>query len=104
MKEILDNWTFSDNVLDREKVYKFNEKTLKIIVDRNCNNYNANIKVVLVDLENVREITLLKYASENLLYKDLSCYSTDICKQYEVLSKNDKDIERILNDVKKVVK
>lgn len=103
MKEILDNWTFSNDILYREKVYEFNGKTLKIIVDRNCNNYNANIKVVLVDLENVREITLLKYATESLKHKDLSCYSDDLCKQYEVLSKNDEDIEKVIKDVLKVV-
>lgn len=103
MKQKKDNWFFKDNVLYRELFFDYKGNLIKIIIDRNYNNYNANIKVVLIDLENIKEITLLKYASESLKYKNLSCYSDDLSKQYEIISKNDEDIEEIMKDILKVV-
>ncbi len=98
MDKIVDNHSITGNVLERELFYKIDDKIIKIKVDRNCNNYNANIKVFLIDMNNINSIELLSYPSEQLINKRLECVS-----EYEAIQLNNKDIERVLKDIQKIL-
>lgn len=98
MEKIIDNYSISGNVLKREIILKVKENLVKIKVDRNCNNYNANINVVVIDKEQLRQVDLLHYYSEELINKDLSYKDLN-----RAIQLNNEDLERVYKDIEKVM-
>lgn len=101
MNKIYDECSFNDNTLKREIIFKRNDnKLIKIKVKRNCNNYESNIMVSLLDVEQINEIELLFKESDMLINKNLNCYNDN--EKEIIIAKNNEDIEKILKELERI--
>lgn len=99
--KIIDTRTLKDNVLVGDLIYKFDNNIVKIVLDRNCRNYDSNIRVILIDKENIKEVELLKYNTNSLVHKNLQCYHDKHLQG--IINNNNEDIARILKDIERVL-
>lgn len=98
MKVLLDKSVISGSVLKREIILLEKGLRIKVTVGRNCSNYNANIKVSLINIKNIKELNILTYESEELVNKNLSYMDLD-----KAVMLNNQDLERVYSDIQKVL-